>query len=94
MKLHMEQGQRYRGDPNTGFIKRRIQKQVRENRQKSKPGKQSRSAIIHCRDKANGKTRYREGVSRFSIPSTQTLDCVLGSSDLPSSTQENELPRM
>jgi len=26
------------GDPNAGFIERKIQEQVRENRQKSKPG--------------------------------------------------------
>jgi len=51
-----------RGDPNTSFIKRRIQRQVQGNMQGSKPAKQSRSAIMQCRDKANGKTRYRQGV--------------------------------
>jgi len=51
-----------RGDPNAGFIKRRIQRQVQGSMHGSKPGKQSRSAIIQCRDKANRKTRYRQGV--------------------------------
>jgi len=43
------------GDPNAGFIMRRIQRQVQGNGQGSKPGKQSKLTANSCKDKANGK---------------------------------------